>query len=196
MRFLEGPHDILGTDSRRVVELHSRKELRALVHRVDTGEDAGDIDVVGRGFDAWQAFQEDHVFVLAAGGLVVDEGGRLLAIKRLGRWDLPKGKVEQGEAVDAGAVREVQEECGLKKVELIGPVTSTWHTYERKGRQHLKRTDWFLMRASATEALTAQTEEDIEEVRWLDAEGVRMMEAETYPSLLPVLEAWRSSVSY
>lgn len=180
------------SDGRPVVEVGSKKELRALVERVGAGEAEGGIDVVGQGLDVWQQFQADHEFVLAAGGLVVDELGRLLAIKRLGKWDLPKGKVEKGEAVDIGAVREVQEECGLVNVELIRPVTSTWHTYERKGRQHLKRTDWFLMRASSKEELTAQTEEDIEEVRWLDVDGLRMMESDTYPSLLPVLHAWRA----
>lgn len=156
------------------------------------GEEEGGINVHAEDFDAWQVFYDDHVFVLAAGGIVEDEQGRLLAIKRLGKWDLPKGKVEKNEAVEVGAVREVQEECGLKTVELVKPVTSTWHTYERKGKQHLKRTDWFLMRASSKEVLTAQSEEDIEEVRWLDEAGVRMMEADTYPSLLPVLKAWRS----
>lgn len=181
-----------GPAGRRVVEVRTKKELRALIDKVNSGEEEGDIEVVARDFDAWRTFYDDHVFVLAAGGVVVDEDGRLLAIKRLGRWDLPKGKVEKGESVDVGAVREVEEECGLKEVKLIRPVTSTWHTYERKGEQHLKRTDWFLMRSSSKETLTAQSEEDIEEVRWLDEAGVRMMEADTYPSLLPVLKAWRS----
>ena len=177
---------------RRLVRLASKKELRALVERLERGEEQGGITVIGHAFDAWEVFQRDHDFVLAAGGLVMDEHGRLLAIKRLGKWDLPKGKVEKDEAVDVGAVREVQEECGLQHVELKEFVTSTWHTYERKGRQHLKRTDWFLMRASSNEELTAQSEEDIEEVRWLDSDGLRMMEADTYPSLLPVLKAWRA----
>ncbi len=175
-----------------MVQLGSKKELRALVDRLNSGKEGGGVDVYANDFDAWQVFYDDHIFVLAAGGVVEDENGRLLAIKRLGKWDLPKGKVEKAEAVEAGAVREVQEECGLKRVQLIKPVTSTWHTYERKGKQHLKRTDWFLMRASSTEELTAQSEEDIQEVRWLDEAGVRMMEADTYPSLLPVLQAWRS----
>ncbi|MBL7951735.1 MAG: NUDIX domain-containing protein [Flavobacteriales bacterium] len=174
------------------MSVHSKQELRALVERMNSGLAEGGADVIGDGFDAWQAFQDDNVFVLAAGGLVRDEVGRLLAIKRLGKWDLPKGKVEKGEGVDTGAVREVQEECGLRAVVLIKPVISTWHTYERKGKQHLKRTEWFLMRASSEEELTAQSEEDIEEVRWLDEAGVRMMEADTYPSLIPVLKAWRS----
>lgn len=172
--------------------LGSRRELRALIDRLNNGAEEGGIDVHADDFDAWQTFYDDHVFVPAAGGLVEDEHGRLLAIKRLGKWDLPKGKVEKGEAIEVGAVREVQEECGLKEVRLVRPITSTWHTYERKGKQHLKRTDWFLMRASSKEALTAQSEEDIEEVRWLDEAGIRMMEADTYPSLLPVLKAWRS----
>ncbi|HNU57846.1 MAG TPA: NUDIX domain-containing protein [Flavobacteriales bacterium] len=181
-----------GRDDRRVIEVRSRKELRAVVDELNIGAVEGGVDVRGIGFDAWQAFGDDHVFVLAAGGLVVDEGGRLLAIKRLGKWDLPKGKVGKGESIEVGAVREVQEECGLKVVTLVRPLMSTWHTYERKGKPHLKRTDWFLMRASSHEKLTAQSEEDIEEVRWLDEGGVRMMEAETYPSLLPVLKAWHS----
>lgn len=191
-RFVQGSTEEHGDDTRRVVEVRSDQELSALVQRLGTGEESGPVLVVGHGFDPWQAFQRQHEFVLAAGGLVVDEQGRLLAIRRLGKWDLPKGKVERGEAVELGAVREVQEECGLQEVELVRPLMSTWHTYERKGRQHLKRTDWFLMRGSAAEVLTAQVEEDIEEVRWLDAEGLRRMEADTYPSLLPVLAAFRA----
>ncbi|HOY28461.1 MAG TPA: NUDIX domain-containing protein [Flavobacteriales bacterium] len=190
--FHDGAIDPSGIHDRRVVHVASKKELRALVERLERGEEQGGITVIGHDFDVWEVFQRDHEFVLAAGGLVMDENGRLLAIKRLGKWDLPKGKVEKDEAVDVGAVREVQEECGLQHVELKEFVTSTWHTYERKGRQHLKRTDWFLMRASSNEELTAQSEEDIEEVRWLDSDGLRMMEADTYPSLLPVLKAWRA----
>jgi 8-oxo-dGTP pyrophosphatase MutT (NUDIX family) len=190
--FLDASSDPSENRDRRIVYVSTKKDLRALVEQVERGDMDGGITVIGHDFDAWEAFQRDHDFVLAAGGLVMDEHGRLLAIKRLDKWDLPKGKVEKGEAVDVGAVREVQEECGLQHVELNEFVTSTWHTYERKGRQHLKRTDWFLMRASSNEELTAQSEEDIEEVRWLDSDGVRMMEGDTYPSLLPVLKAWRT----
>jgi hypothetical protein len=46
------------------------------------------------------------------------------------------------------------------------------------------------MEASASESLTAQVEEGITEVRWLTAAEVQAMKADTYPSLLPVLEAW------
>ena len=142
--------------------------------------------------DLWKAFRAAYKFVAAAGGVVVDERGRLLAIRRLGKWDLPKGKVEKEEGVEEAALREVQEECGLKTLELIAPVAETWHTYERKGREHLKCTHWFLMRGSSKEHMTPQLDEDIEEVKWLDADGVRMMKADTYPSLLPVIAAWEA----
>lgn len=175
-----------------MVQVNDHDDLRRLVESLNGGSDrVGAQLITSPGFDAWDAFYRDHVFVLAAGGLVQDEFGRLLAIRRLGKWDLPKGKVEEDEDIEDAAIREVQEECGLRSVVLIGPVMSTWHTYERKGKQHLKRTDWFLMRSSSTENLIAQTDEDIEEVRWLDAEGLRSMEADTYPSLLPVFSAWK-----
>jgi len=138
----------------------------------------------------WKEFRSRYVFVQAAGGAVTDEQGRLLAIHRLGRWDLPKGKVDKGEEIPAAAVREVQEECGLVSVNLEAPLCDTWHTYERNGERHLKRTDWFLMRASAKEQLVPQADEDISEVRWLDAAEVQRMKGETYPSLVSVVEAW------
>jgi ADP-ribose pyrophosphatase YjhB (NUDIX family) len=143
--------------------------------------------------EVWEWFSGLYVFVQAAGGCVTDERRRLLVIHRLGVWDLPKGKVDPGEDVDAGALREVREECGLQRVELVKRLCETWHTYERKGRQHLKRTDWYLMRGTNTEPLIAQTEEDISEVRWMDAEEVATMKSTTYPSLRNVLIAWESA---
>jgi ADP-ribose pyrophosphatase YjhB (NUDIX family) len=138
----------------------------------------------------WNTFRAPYKFVVAAGGVVTDDDGRLLVIRRLGKWDLPKGKVEQGEAIEAAAVREVQEECGLQHLEVVRAMPSTWHTYEQKGRAHLKRTDWFLMNGSSTEGLVAQREEGIEEVRWMTPAEIADMRSETYPSLLPIVEAW------
>lgn len=141
----------------------------------------------------WDWFRADYRFVQAAGGAVTDERGRLLTIHRLGRWDLPKGKVEKGEPIDAAAVREVREECGLHDIKLIRPLCHTWHTYERKGKQHLKRTDWFLMSGKSSEPLTAQNEEDIDQVRWTDAEELAEVRRDTYPSLQRVINAWEEA---
>ncbi len=141
----------------------------------------------------WDWFRQGYRFVQAAGGAVSDAEGRLLAIHRLGRWDLPKGKVEPEEAIEAAAIREVEEECGLKTLRSLGPLCQTWHTYERKGKQHLKRTDWFLMIGDASEPLIAQTEEDIDAARWMDEAGRAELRRDTYTSILTVLNAWEAA---
>jgi hypothetical protein len=71
---------------------------------------------------------------------------------------------------------------------------SSWHTYERKGVQHLKRTDWFLMKADGNEALTPQTEEDIDAVQWIDAAAMAEVKRDTYASILPVISAWEEAL--
>lgn len=60
----------------------------------------------------------DDVIVLCVGGIVVDERGRLLLIRRAhepeaGRWSLPGGRVEPGETATDATAREVAEETGL-----------------------------------------------------------------------------------
>ena len=173
----------------------SSKAIAATVAAWQNRSDGSSLVLVGEDADeVWENFCANYRFVQAAGGCVTDEHMRLLAIHRLGLWDLPKGKVDPGEAVDHAAVREVREECGLVNVELLQRLCETWHTYERKGIQHLKRTDWYLMRASSSEQLVAQHEEDISEVRWMDAAGIAELERGTYPSLLPVIAAWASAV--
>ena len=190
LQFLDPSSDAHHEPDFPVVEVGSAADLNAAIERLASERVKGVQLLPVNEFDAWSAFKDMHKFVQAAGGMVSDEGGRLLAIRRLGVWDLPKGKVEKSEDIEQAAVREVQEECGLVDVRLVAPLTSTWHTYERKGKQHLKRTDWFLMKASSVEMLTAQTEEDIEEVRWMDRTELQAMKADTYPSLLPVIIAW------
>ncbi len=170
------------------------KELVQLLDRLRSGEFAQGLYIQGDVEKLWSAMRKEHDFVQAAGGCVTDEQGRLLAIHRLGLWDLPKGKVEKEEKLDDAAVREVQEECGLLEVKLVKHICETWHTYERKGRQHLKRTDWYLMRGSSAETLVPQLDEDISEVRWMAAQEIPAMRGATYPSLRKVIDAWEHAV--
>lgn len=178
-----------------VLSVDHPDEWPELVRRITGRPEVRGVMVFGdSSVQVWDWFRAGYRFVQAAGGAVTDGQGRLLAIHRLGRWDLPKGKVEQGEPIEDAAVREVQEECGLSQIELGQHLCSSWHTYERKGIQHLKRTDWFLMKATASEALSPQTEEDIDSVQWVDAAGMEEVKRDTYGSILPVITAWEEAL--
>ena len=63
------------------------------------------------------AFFKHFKLVKAAGGLVINKSGEVLLIFRRGKWDLPKGKLDDNESLVECAVREVQEETGLKNLE-------------------------------------------------------------------------------
>ena len=55
------------------------------------------------------------VVVRAAGGIVVRDGSVLLVHRpKYDDWSFPKGKLEDGESWEDGAVREVEEETGLR----------------------------------------------------------------------------------
>ncbi len=121
--------------------------------------------------------------VEAAGGLIKRNDGKLLAIFRRGKWDLPKGKVEKGEFYKQTALREVQEECGLTQLEVGKRLFDTYHVYSEKGKNILKRTIWYEMLLTANEEPVPQTEEDITEIRWFDYQSVSEIMKNTYESL-------------
>lgn len=126
-------------------------------------------------------------FITAAGGLVVNERGRLLVIFRNGKWDLPKGKIEAGEPTDQGALREVKEETGLQRVTIEKEFTRTWHTYMLGGKRVLKETVWYLMSSDAAET-RPQTEEGITRIEWISADELPKISANTYENILLLLE--------
>lgn len=178
-----------------MLRIDSKEEIAGAIRTLKGQSGIEGLVLCGQDADeVWDWFRAGYRSVLAAGGCVTDGRGRLLAIHRSGVWDLPKGKLDEGESSEGAAVREVREECGLRRVELGARLCETWHTYERKGEQFLKRTDWYLMRASSQETLVAQAEEGIDEVRWMDADGVAQLKAGTYPSLLKVISAWEAAV--
>ena len=59
---------------------------------------------------AFGAFAAEFALIEAAGGVVVNDCGQWLMIRRNGRWDLPKGHLECGERIEECAAREIEEE--------------------------------------------------------------------------------------
>ncbi|MFN0031824.1 MAG: NUDIX hydrolase [Flavobacteriales bacterium] len=141
---------------------------------------------------SWSAFIEQFELVQAAGGLVLNDEKKMLFIYRLEKWDLPKGKVEDDEEIEEGALREVEEECSIDELKLLKLICTTWHTYMQKGEPILKATAWYLMQYHGTKKPTPQTIEGITETRWLAMDELDMVRANTYPSVLDVVETYAS----
>jgi 8-oxo-dGTP pyrophosphatase MutT (NUDIX family) len=124
--------------------------------------------------------------VKAAGGIVKNDANELLMIHRLGKWDLPKGKMDKGEIPTQTAVREVEEECNIK-VKLLDKACTSWHTYTFKGKSVLKQTKWYHMECLDDSEMRPQQEEDIEDIRWMDAAKVEAAILNTYLSIIYIL---------
>ncbi len=127
-------------------------------------------------------------YVLAGGGVVFDELGRVLVIYRNRRWDLPKGKMEPGETVQETAIRETREETGLKNLNIRYPFIITHHYYYRGGRRILKETHWFAMEGSNRELLVPAQHEGIEKAQWIPVEEISSLYDQTYANLLQVFD--------
>ena len=120
--------------------------------------------------------------IKAAGGVVENHKNEILMMKRLGHWDLPKGKADPGENSATTAQREVEEECNVQ-VFVKEKVCTTWHTYFLKEKLVLKRTKWYRMVLITDKKMKPQKEEGIEELRWMDRNAVEQSMAESYKTI-------------
>jgi 8-oxo-dGTP pyrophosphatase MutT (NUDIX family) len=123
----------------------------------------------------------------AGGGVVFNEDGAVLMIYRRGKWDLPKGKCDEGEEIDYCALREVSEETGLQQLTLGEKVCDTYHVYSQNGQSLLKRTTWFAMYGTSHEKLTPQKEENILEAKWIHPSQMGPVVFKSYEAIREVL---------
>jgi len=135
----------------------------------------------------WELFQSQYTIIQASGGLVTNTNGEHLLIFRNGKWDLPKGKLEENEELETAALREVEEECGISNLTIEDKLNSTYHTYQIDGDKILKESQWFAMSFSGSESLTPQLEEGIEKAEWMDRERRHEAQDEAYGAINDVL---------
>lgn len=104
-------------------------------------------------------------------GLIVFNGNHVLLIKRNGKWDLPKGKHEEGEQYRETALRETDEETGLRQMDIVitDELFPTQHFTTYDEIHHIKTTYWFLAKYKGPQdhMLFPQEEEGIEDVQWI-----------------------------
>lgn len=127
--------------------------------------------------------------IKAAGGVVKNSNNKVLMMKRLGFWDLPKGKAEKGEKSETTARREVEEECGVK-VKVNDKLCTTWHTYMLKGKMVIKQTKWYNMGLISDQKMKPQKEEGIEELAWMNREEVNVALENSYSSIKHIINKY------
>ena len=128
--------------------------------------------------------------IIAAGGLVLNDKQELLMLFRRGKWDLPNGKLDEGETVEACALREVKEETGLQNIDMQNFIALTFHEYfdAYSNKNVIKETHWYKMYASGNQTLIPQTEEDIEKIEWTDENNIHEKLNNSYPNIMEIIE--------
>lgn len=145
--------------------------------------------------DAYERFSGQFDIRTAAGGAVGNPEGELLMIYRNGRWDLPKGHLEEGESLEENAVREVEEETSLKGVVIDGFINMTHHIYPLDERWVLKQTYWYRMSYTGREMPQPQIEEGITDAAWLSGDALREALASTYLTIKEVVREWHNQTN-
>ena len=106
-----------------------------------------------------------------AGGIVFRHSNKAGEIEILliqdakDRWTIPKGHIEEGETAEETAVREIGEEAGLHKVEILGWLGKIHFRYRRLDRLVLMTTQIYLVRALG-DTNDVQKEEWMNDIKW------------------------------
>lgn len=135
------------------------------------------------------AFFKKFTLVKAAGGFVLNENNEVLMMFRRGKWDLPKGKMDKKETFEECAIRETEEETGLKDIKLVSPLITSFHTYHEGSWYVLKETKWFTMNISGEQKLVPQATEQITKLEWVKKNDLKKYLQNSFPSVMDVLEA-------
>lgn len=141
----------------------------------------------------------DLPVIKSAGGLVCNRNHHILLMFKRGKWDMPKGRIDDCQCPEVSALREVEEETGLKadKLSIRGKLVSTFHTTSHQKKDYLKKTHWYLMDYDGDDDDTnPQIEEGIIECRW-----VHLSDLPSYRELLRarvnyVVDFWHQNLAY
>lgn len=135
--------------------------------------------------------------IIAAGGIVVNPNNEILWIFRRGFWDLPKGKLDPNETIEACALREVMEETGISNLMLGDLIITTKHQYHDTylNTEVEKTTYWYQMTINTIQNGIPQTEEDIDAIAWVKKEDIAPYLAKTYDNIIQVMEVFLTSAN-
>ena len=132
-------------------------------------------------------FKKKLKVIRAGGGIVKNYKDETLFIYRRDKWDLPKGKMDKGESIEETALREVEEETGVKNLSIIDLFKQTYHIFKKNNKYYLKETTWFNMKTDYAETLKPEIKEEITRVVWKSKTQIKNIK-NTYSNIKLLLE--------
>ncbi|WGH76744.1 NUDIX domain-containing protein [Tenacibaculum tangerinum] len=168
--------------------------IEELIYRLKVGKLEG-VYLYSNDFTKdWLNFKVHFKMITAAGGLVLNKNRELLFIYRADKWDLPKGRVEEGEDLEEAAIREVEEECGIEKLIIKRKLLITYHLFIQQNEYRLKETHWYLMFSNYERSLTPQLEEGITKAEFKNAQETKHALQNTFANIIMVYESYLNNV--
>ena len=169
-----------------VVKDLKKEKISSLIAKMQEAKTEGGL-ILHNVTDAFNALKKEFALIQASGGLVYDQN-KFLLIYRRGKWDLPKGKLDEGEDLGQCALREIKEETGARNIKLEQTLCSTYHTYYERGQHILKESYWHLVKGNEDEPLVPQTEEDIEKCEWVNTNHLSSYMENAPASIIDVIQ--------
>lgn len=174
--------EILPNDAKSVQVIDSKGfNIKKLYQQVLQKTDNQELYLLTKNPKKWiKKFCSKYRVIKAAGGIVKNNKKEFLFIYRLGKWDLPKGKLDKKEKTKHAAIREVQEECGVKIQPNIKKLRDSYHIYLQNNHIVIKKTSWYAMKVKGNPKLIPQLDEGITDAKWVSKQDVKPILKNTY----------------
>ena len=180
--------DYLHHDDTVFIDDYNSHTVKAMIHEMDSQKIHAGVFLHNNVDEVLNTFKKKLLCIKASGGLVHTDEDNLLLIFRKGKWDLPKGKLDDKEDFETCAICEIKEETGLENVQLEKPLTITYHTYHEGGKHIIKESHWFLMKSEKQKVLIPQVKEDIEKCEWVEINKLAPYLENSHASIVDVVK--------
>ncbi len=154
------------------------------------GENSGKFinGVLGTIYRASSRYETEDT-IISAGGIVyrVEDGiTYFLAVRNMhNKWTFPKGKVEEEETWQEAAKREIEEETGVKDLDIVSEVGEIKFT-DKSDTSPIKKNVHFYLARTTQKDITAKNDAHTDSVAWMTEEELR--QKLDYPNLINLLD--------
>lgn len=158
-------------------------KFKKLIEKINNGELLY-VNIYHKNEEKLEQFLRKKLPVVeAGGGMVYNNKKEILFIRRNSKWDLPKGKIEEGESYEDAAIRETMEETGVKNLEVRRFLKKTYHIFKRNDKFKLKITYWYEMYSDYDGELIPEEKEGIKKVKWKNFEKSQKALQDSYENI-------------